>query len=122
MSQFDDDLEDQKAVEDLVTSIKGFIKKRCCVFMEGGAYSDIIHGRLTAFVREFPALVIRDLTPGRERLQRTRMVGLDLANNMCWCDDLEKCKQCPTYTDLQEMETEVDEPEGEKTDGQNDDT
>ena len=126
MSQIDDDLEDQQAVEELAKSIKSFVKKRCCVFMEGGAYSDIIHGRFMGFIREFPALVIRDLTPGRERLQRTRMVGLEMANNICWCDSLEKCQQCPTYKELQEMESDEPdgelEPEGKKVDGQSDDT
>jgi hypothetical protein len=67
---------------------------------------DIVHGRLMAFVREWPALVVRDLTPGRERLQRTRLLHIDRASDMCFCDDLAKCKQCPTYQELLEQEAE----------------
>lgn len=96
----DDELEDEEAIRELVTSIQGYIRNRCCIFVEGSSYIDIIHGRLMAFLREFPALVVRDLEPGMERLQRTRFVSLDPTPSMCMCDDFEKCKQCPTYQDL----------------------
>jgi len=97
----DDELEDRKTVEQMIVSLKALEKQRTCVFMEGEGGIDIIHGRLMAFIKEWPAIMVRDLTPGQEKLQRKRLINLDSIRDMCMVDKKEKCLNCDTWKELQ---------------------
>jgi hypothetical protein len=101
LSDIDDDLEDQEAAEVLVTSIKNFFGERCCVFTESDHMQDIIHGKILAFIREWPAIVVRDITPGVEIMQRKRLIPVDAIRDTCFCPKKEKCQQCETFATLQ---------------------
>lgn len=98
---FDDEaLENQNAAEKLVDSIKTYLGQRCCVFLEADNYDDTCHGKLLAFIKDWPALMVRDLTPKRERLQRKRMIPLEVVRDMCFSPGAEKCKLCDVMRDL----------------------
>ena len=114
MTDFDkhlDDKEDQEITEALVQSIKAYRGERCCVFLEADTYSDTVHGKLVAFIREFPGLMIRDLTPGKERLQRKRLIMLEAIRDVCFVPTKEKCKECPVFIDLSRPD---EDPPGEE--------
>jgi hypothetical protein len=107
---YDDEArENQQAAEGVVGSIKSFMGERCCVFMDAETYDDTCHGKLLALVKEWPALVVRDLSPGGERLQRKRIIPLDAIRDVCLSPGLEKCRACETMKEmLKESEKESD--------------
>lgn len=106
---FDDDaLEDQNIAEKLIGSIQPYIGQRCCVFLEADNYDDTCHGKLLAFIKDWPALMVRDLTPGQERLQRKRLIPLETVRDMCFSPGAEKCKLCTVMKDLQTKDEEDD--------------
>jgi len=94
--------EDQRQAQVVVETINKFIGQRCCVFLDSYDEENIdaIHGRLMAVLREWPAIVVRDLTPGVERLQRKRLVSTDSIRDVCLSPGGEQCVKCPTYKEL----------------------
>jgi len=99
--EFDDDaMADHEAAESLIGSIKPYLGQRCCVFLDAEVTDDTCHGKLLAFIKDWPALMIRDLSPGKERLQRKRLVPLEVIQDMCFSPGVEKCKLCEVMKDL----------------------
>jgi hypothetical protein len=99
------DAEELRNATVVVETINKFIGQRCCVFLD--SYNeddsiDAIHGRLMALIREWSALVVRDLTPGVERLQRKRIVPVASVRDLCLSPGGEQCVKCPTYKELQD--------------------
>jgi len=106
------DAEDQRSATAMVETINKFMGQRCCVFLD--SYNeddsiDAIHGRLMAVIREWPALVVRDLTPGVERLQRKRIISTASVRDLCLSPGGEQCVKCPTYKELQDESGEKGE-------------
>jgi len=106
------DTEDQRSATAMVETINKFMGQRCCVFLD--SYNeddsiDAIHGRLMAVIREWPALVVRDLTPGVERLQRKRIISTASVRDLCLSPGGEQCVKCPTYKELQDESGEKGE-------------
>lgn len=102
--------ENQEAAENLIGSIKPYLGQRCCVHLDAEVHDDTCHGKLVSFIKDWPALMVRDLTPGKERLQRKRLIPLEVIQDVCFSPGLEKCKGC------EEMERLKSAPE-EKGDG-----
>lgn len=94
--------DDQRDAKVVVETINKFVGQRCCVFLDFGDDENIdaIHGRLMAVLQEWPAIIVRDLTPGVERLQRKRLVSTDSIRDVCLSPGGEQCMKCPTYEDL----------------------
>jgi hypothetical protein len=106
MNDFDREMEknemqedDREATELAVLDFKRFARNRCCLFLadEDGT---VLHGRLEGLLQEIEALVLRDLRPGRERLQCRLQVPYDNVHYACHSGSLEKCKQCAEYERL----------------------
>jgi len=124
MAEFDDNLEEREVTESLVASIKSFINDRCCLTLDSEGYTEILHGRFIAFVQQWPAVLVRDVTPGKELLCRKRIVPLEVIRDMCISQSNKKCKQCDVYKDLVEQfekEQEAEKPE-EESKGQEEET
>ena len=121
----DDEHADKEAAELVVTSIKPYIGERACIFMESDGAVEAVHGKIMAVLQEWPALVVRDLTPTKERLQRKRLITLDVIRDICFAPSAEKCRtQCEVFRELLaeakgDEPTKSDEP-GEKEGESND--
>jgi len=112
----DDELEEHEAATVLAESINPYVGQRCCVTMDGDNFTDVIHGRFLAIVKEWPAIMVRDLTPGVELLQRKRLISVEVIRDVCFSPKQEKCRNCPNYKDLLEANKE-EEDEGEEESG-----
>lgn len=109
---FDDDaLEDQNAAESLIGSIKPYLGQRCCVHLDAQSADDTCHGKLLSLIKDWPAILVRDLTPGSERLQRKRLIPLEIIQDMCFSPGVEKCKGCPDMKALIEQGGAEEKPD-----------
>ncbi len=92
--------EDRVAAVLALYDMKTFARSRCCLYLVD-ADDEILHGRLEGLLLEVNTLVLRDLRPGRERLQARLQVPYDNVLYACHSGSLQKCKACLQY---QEME------------------
>jgi len=99
MERREDQAEDRESAELAVLDFKRFVRDRCCLFL-GDEDGTVLHGRLEGLLQEIEALVLRDLRPGRERLQCRLQVPYDSVHYACHSGSLEKCRQCERYKSL----------------------
>ena len=86
--------EEREAAELAVQDFKRFVRDRCCLFLD----EDVtLHGRVEGLLQEVEAVMLRDLRPGREKLQCRLQIPYDNIFYACHSGSLEKCRECDTY-------------------------
>jgi len=103
MNDFDSEQERREeragAREDAELALKdfrAFVRERCCITLDDDDHT-VLHGRLEGLLEEIEALVLRDLRPGRERLQCRLQVPYGAVFYACHSGSREKCRECPQY-------------------------
>lgn len=81
--------------------LASFKQERCCVFMKGFESGEVLHGRIIGFMKEFEALVIRDIRVGREHLQTKSLIPSENVEHVCVSMSLEKCRQCNEFREME---------------------
>ena len=92
--------EGREAAELALADFKHFVRERCCLVLNDEART-LLHGRMEALLEEIEALVLRDLRPGREKLQCRLQVPYQSVFFACHSCSLEKCKGCSEYRKLE---------------------
>jgi hypothetical protein len=88
--------EDKAAAELALAEFRHFVRERCCITLDDDDRT-VLHGRLEALLEEIEAVVLRDLRPGREKLQCRLQVPYRVVAHICHSGSLEKCRECPEY-------------------------
>jgi hypothetical protein len=88
--------EDRQAAELAILDIKRFARARCCLFRDEED-GEVLHGRLEGIMQEIDSLVVRDLRPGREKLQCRLLVAYDGLAYVCTSPSHAKCQACDEY-------------------------
>ena len=99
MEKREEEEEDREVAELSVLDFKKFVRSRCCLFLDDEE-QEVLHGRIEGLMQEIDTLVLRDLRPGRERLQCRLQVHYDTVKFACHSGSLAKCNQCPIHPRL----------------------
>jgi len=103
----DEQQERRDQAEIAVRELKNINRSICCVFI--CETEEVVHGRIEGMLAELDALVVRDLTPGKQALQCKRLIPYGNISNLCTSPAEEKCRQCFVWRDLNEAYKEAQE-------------
>ena len=95
--------EDKQAAELALKDFGRFVRERCCIILDDRRHT-VLHGRLEALLEEIEALVLRDLRPGRERLQCRLQVPYRAVFYACHSGSQQKCRECREYRAMEAQE------------------
>jgi len=119
MSDFDRDADRQEEREDrkhgaalILQGLDSLKRNVCCVFLDDS--DEILHGRLEGVLAETDALILRDLTPGKQALRCKIMVPYEKVQHMCFSESDTNCKRCAAWKEIEEMGKDDKEKEPEK--------
>ena len=111
MSKFDRDAEREEDREDkkhsaalILQGLDSLKRNVCCIFLNDS--DELLHGRLEGMLEETDALLLRDLTPGKQALQCKMMVPYENVQHMCFSPSDGNCRQCLHWKELSEQHAE----------------
>ena len=92
--------EQRESAELALMEVRSLVRSRCCLFLDDGE-GEVLHGRLEGLMTEVDTFVLRDLRPGRERLQCRLQVPYGNVLYACHSGSQEKCFLCPEHEAMQ---------------------